>query len=139
VFDYDSSSDNRNGKNYVSGFRSLLQLQQFEIEIMATPLLRRKREVLVVVAALRRVEVGFNGGQRPARHSGFVAEASHSDGIVSFVMRDETPLIWPVFQRAMETLIALRGPDLGCTARARSLSSPCSLASIPVVDSVPAG
>jgi G3E family GTPase len=46
------------------------------------------------------------------RHSGFVAEASHSDGIVSFVMRDETPLIWPVFQRVMETLIALRGPDL---------------------------
>ena len=46
------------------------------------------------------------------RHSGFVAEASHSDGIVSFVMRDETPLIWPVFQRTMETLIALRGPDL---------------------------
>src|SRR5438477_167165 len=25
------------------------------------------------------------------RHSGFVAEASHSDGILSFVMRDETP------------------------------------------------
>jgi G3E family GTPase len=46
------------------------------------------------------------------RHSGFVAEASHSDGIVSFVMRDETPLIWPVFHRAMETLIALRGADL---------------------------
>jgi G3E family GTPase len=46
------------------------------------------------------------------RHSGFIAEASHSDGIVSFVMRDETPLIWPVFQYAMETLIALRGPDL---------------------------
>ena len=46
------------------------------------------------------------------RHSGFVAEASHSDGIVSFVMRDETPLIWPVFQRAMETLVGLRGADL---------------------------
>jgi G3E family GTPase len=46
------------------------------------------------------------------RHSGFLAEASHSDGIISFVMRDETPLIWPVFQRAMETLIALRGSDL---------------------------
>ncbi len=46
------------------------------------------------------------------RHSGFVAEASHSDGIVSFVMRDEAPLIWPVFQRTVETLIALRGPDL---------------------------
>jgi G3E family GTPase len=51
-------------------------------------------------------------GDAIERHSGFVAEASHSDGIVSFVMRDETPLIWPVFQRAMETLIALRGPDL---------------------------
>ena len=46
------------------------------------------------------------------RRSGFLAEASHTDGIVSFVMRDETPLIWPVFQRTMETLIVLRGPDL---------------------------
>jgi G3E family GTPase len=46
------------------------------------------------------------------RRSGFVAEAEHSDGIVSFVMRDDAPLIWPVFQRSMETLIALRGPDL---------------------------
>jgi G3E family GTPase len=46
------------------------------------------------------------------RHSGFVAEASHSDGIASFVMRDETPLVWPVFQRAVETLIALRGTDV---------------------------
>jgi G3E family GTPase len=51
-------------------------------------------------------------GDAIERHSGFVAEASHSDGIVSFVMRDETPLIWPVFLRSMETLIALRGPDL---------------------------
>jgi G3E family GTPase len=47
-----------------------------------------------------------------ARHSGFVAEAAHSDGIVSFVMRERKPLDWPVFQRAMETLIALRGPDI---------------------------
>jgi len=47
-----------------------------------------------------------------ARRSGFVAEASHSDGIVSFVLREKKPLQWPVFQRAMETLITLRGPDL---------------------------
>jgi G3E family GTPase len=46
------------------------------------------------------------------RRSGFVAEASHSDGIVSFVIRENAPLEWPVFQRAIETLIALRGPDL---------------------------
>jgi G3E family GTPase len=46
------------------------------------------------------------------RRSGFVAEASHSDGVVSFVIREKKPLEWPVFQRTIETLIALRGPDL---------------------------
>jgi G3E family GTPase len=44
--------------------------------------------------------------------TGFVAEASHSDGVLSFVMREKTPIDWPVFYRAMELLIALRGPDL---------------------------
>src|SRR5205085_2867698 len=47
----------------------------------------------------------------PSR-TGFVAEASHSDGIESFVLREKKPLQWAVFLRAMETLIALRGPDL---------------------------
>ena len=47
-----------------------------------------------------------------ARHSGFVAEASHSDGITSFVIREKQPLEWPVFQRALDTLVSLRGPDL---------------------------
>jgi G3E family GTPase len=46
------------------------------------------------------------------RRSGFIAEASHSDGIESFVLREKTPLQWPLFLRTMETLIALRGPDL---------------------------
>ena len=45
-------------------------------------------------------------------HAGFVAEAEHSDGIVSFVWTDATPVDWPAFLRALETLIALRGPDL---------------------------
>jgi G3E family GTPase len=54
-----------------------------------------------------------SGQDAPARrHAGFVAEASHSDGIASFVIRDKKPIEWPVLQRAMETLIALRGPDL---------------------------
>jgi G3E family GTPase len=48
----------------------------------------------------------------PAAKSGFVAEASHSDGIASFVLIDETPLPWDAFARGMDTLIALRGPDL---------------------------
>jgi G3E family GTPase len=47
-----------------------------------------------------------------AERSGFVAEAEHSDGIVSFVWKDDAPLPWDVFARAMETLMALRGPDL---------------------------
>jgi len=42
----------------------------------------------------------------------FVAEAEHSDGIVSFVLEWREPLAWPVFVRAMETLTALRGADL---------------------------
>ena len=46
------------------------------------------------------------------RRSGFVAEAEHSDGIASFVLTDDAPLPWDAFARSMETLIALRGPDL---------------------------
>jgi G3E family GTPase len=47
-----------------------------------------------------------------ALRSGFVAEAEHSDGILSFVLTDDAPLPWDAFARGMETLIALRGPDL---------------------------
>jgi G3E family GTPase len=47
-----------------------------------------------------------------ARRSGFVAEAEHSDGIASFVLIEDTPLSWTPFSQVMETLIALRGPDL---------------------------
>ncbi len=42
----------------------------------------------------------------------FVAEAAHSDGIVSFVLSEEAPMPWQVFARAMETLMAVRGADL---------------------------
>ena len=48
----------------------------------------------------------------PASRAGFVAEAEHSDGISSFVLTDDAPLPWDAFARSMETLIALRGPDL---------------------------
>ncbi|HEY0223840.1 MAG TPA: GTP-binding protein [Pseudolabrys sp.] len=42
----------------------------------------------------------------------FVAEAEHSDGIGSFVLSETAPMKWSVFTRAMDTLMALRGPDL---------------------------
>ncbi len=48
----------------------------------------------------------------PLEHAGFVAESEHSDGIASFVMINEAPIAWDAFGRSMETLIALRGPDL---------------------------
>jgi G3E family GTPase len=44
--------------------------------------------------------------------SSFVAEAEHGDGIASFVIEQQTPIAWPAFARAMDTLIALRGNDL---------------------------
>jgi G3E family GTPase len=44
--------------------------------------------------------------------SEFVAEAEHSDGILSFVIETAEPIAWPTFARAMETLTALRGADL---------------------------
>jgi G3E family GTPase len=47
-----------------------------------------------------------------AERGGFVAEAEHSDGISSFVLERKQPIEWPAFARAMETLIALRGPEL---------------------------
>jgi G3E family GTPase len=47
----------------------------------------------------------------PAR-DGFAAEATHADGIVSFVLTEAAPVAWTPFARAMETLIALRGRDL---------------------------
>jgi G3E family GTPase len=52
-----------------------------------------------------------NAGEPPLR-SGFVAESEHSDGISSFVITADAPLAWDAFARGMETLIALRGPDL---------------------------
>jgi G3E family GTPase len=47
-----------------------------------------------------------------AERSGFIAEAEHSDGISSFVLERHQPVQWSAFARAMETLIALRGPEL---------------------------
>jgi len=46
------------------------------------------------------------------RRNAFVAEATHSDGIVSFVLSEHAPMPWPAFARAMETLMAMRGGDL---------------------------
>jgi G3E family GTPase len=46
------------------------------------------------------------------QHNTFVAEATHSDGIGSFVLIEDAPLAWPVFAKTMDTLMQLRGADL---------------------------
>src|ERR1700733_2464143 len=40
-----------------------------------------------------------------SERSGFVAEAEQADGITSFVIAQDQPIAWPVFSRAMETLL----------------------------------
>jgi G3E family GTPase len=52
------------------------------------------------------------GPEGPRSHAGFIGEAGHSDGVLSFVLSETEPLPWVPFERAMETLIALRGSDL---------------------------
>jgi len=66
------------------------------------------------------IDIAVGGALEPVRfiapaiaeRSGFIAEAEHSDGISSFVLEGQLPVVWPAFSRAMETLIALRGTDL---------------------------
>jgi G3E family GTPase len=53
---------------------------------------------------------GGPGGSRA--HAGFIGEAGHSDGVLSFVWSETQPSAWMPFERTMETLIALRGRDL---------------------------
>jgi G3E family GTPase len=66
------------------------------------------------------IVTAVNGEIDPARltepadtlRNTFVAEAEHSDGIVSFVLTETRPMKWATFSRTMETLITLRGSDL---------------------------
>ncbi|MGN6750131.1 MAG: CobW family GTP-binding protein [Xanthobacteraceae bacterium] len=66
------------------------------------------------------IDVAVDGVLDPERlvappaheRSSFIAEAEHSDGIASFVLEWQQPIQWPAFSRAMETLTALRGPEL---------------------------
>jgi G3E family GTPase len=48
----------------------------------------------------------------PTSMVAFAGEASHGDGIHSFVLYEDQPTIWQSFARTVETLIALRGTDL---------------------------
>jgi G3E family GTPase len=85
-----------------------------------------KSSVAALTAQLRKLNahaeilLAVNGELDPSRlteaasdaRNAFVAEAAHSDGIGSFVLNETAPMPWIVFSRSMETLMALRGPDL---------------------------
>jgi len=66
------------------------------------------------------IHEAVNGAIDPGRltepvrdqRNAFVAETTHSDGIVSFVITHDKPMPWTVFARSMDTLMQLRGPDL---------------------------
>ncbi len=80
----------------------------------------RLKERLRALNPRATIDVAIAGALDPERiaapasteRSGFVAEAAHSDGILSFVIEAAEPIAWPTFARAMETLTALRGADL---------------------------
>ncbi|MPZ57769.1 MAG: GTP-binding protein [Rhizobiales bacterium] len=60
----------------------------------------------------RRLFADRNGEGVAEERNTFVAEAAHSDGIGSFVWTETAPIAWDLYVRTMETLTALRGPDL---------------------------
>jgi G3E family GTPase len=83
-------------------------------------------QVQMLLAELRRLNPGADvlqaalGELDPMRltepvsveRNAFVAEAEHSDGIGSFVFTPDAPVNWAAFARTMDSLMALRGPDL---------------------------
>src|SRR5262249_15136524 len=67
----------------------------------------------IVVAKRRAVQPDcLTAPAQPAARSAFTAEPRHSDRTRSFVWREDGPIAWEAFARAIEMLIALRGADL---------------------------
>src|SRR5262249_54786369 len=51
-------------------------------------------------------------GSAAARFMADAGEVEHTDDVRSFTLVERGPIAWEPFARAMETLIAMRGPDL---------------------------
>jgi G3E family GTPase len=66
----------------------------------------------IVTAVDGALEPKFLLASGEGARSSVVAQAEHGDGIASFVLIESAPMEWHPFALAMETLIALRGPDL---------------------------
>ena len=83
-----------------------------QIAALAARLKGLNPRAAVVQAVMGRAEPAVLLDPASPERSVFVAEAEHGDGIGSFVLRAAEPLPWSTFARAMDTLTALRGPDL---------------------------
>jgi G3E family GTPase len=83
-----------------------------QVAALTERLKRLNPRATVVQAVMGEAEPAVVLAPVSPERSAFVAEAEHSDGIGSFVLRAADPLPWNTFARAMDTLTALRGPDL---------------------------
>jgi G3E family GTPase len=83
-----------------------------QVAALTERLKRLNPRATVVQAVMGQAEPAVLLAAASVGRSAFVAEAEHSDGIGSFVLRAADPLPWNTFARAMDTLTALRGPDL---------------------------
>ncbi|HYA05295.1 MAG TPA: GTP-binding protein [Xanthobacteraceae bacterium] len=89
-------------------------------DLAAPAAVERLRQSLLKLNPRAPIDVAVAGALEPSRiiepmlrqRASFMAEAAHGDGIVSFALEEAAPVQWPAFARAMETLMALRGPDL---------------------------
>ena len=101
------------------------RLVMTKTDLAALPKIELLKDRLVDLNPHAAIEIAVNGVIDPRRlfadrgdvpgvdeRNVFVAEAAHSDGIRSFVWTETAPMSWDAFARTMDTLAALRGPDL---------------------------
>ena len=90
-----------------SGIRAALETQLRALNSRAEIIVSQNGSI--EPAAL--TEAGAASASRVAE-TGFAAEAVHSDGIQSFVLREQEPVEWIPFSRAVDMLLAVRGSDI---------------------------
>lgn len=79
---------------------------------LSAQLARLNPRAEILQAVNGRLDPGRLNEPAAGPRNAFVAEATHSDGIMSFVLEEDEPMAWSAFARSMETLISLRGADL---------------------------
>ena len=93
----------------------LLQLHQFELEVVAAALLRRQREALGVPFLLALLELSLDGVERRTRHAGRLARGADGTGkLVELALALEDTVYFAV---GLEQRDALRCHEVPCRRR----------------------